>query len=289
MTASHARLERRLLARIRRLNRAFHLLEPGDHVLVACSGGKDSWALLFLLRAYRRHLPFSFELTAVTVDQGHPGFDAGALADAFAAHGFAHRIVFQDTLSVVRAKIPEGATTCPLCSRLRRGILYRVAGEIGATKIALGHHADDAIETLLMNQFFAGQIKAMPPRLVSDDGRHVVIRPLAWAFEREVAAYAAGLAVPIVPCDLCGSQPDHRRTFVRRLLDELERDAPSIRRSLLASLAHPVPTHLHLPAGGDEPPARAAQPTAPEVPDVATEAVVPRPPPGPADPAPRRP
>ncbi len=271
MTAPSAeRLEARLLGRVRRLNRAFALVEPDDRILVACSGGKDSWALLFLLRRYLRRLPFDVSLVAVTVDQGHPGFPAEAIARAFARHGFEHRIVRQDTLSVVRATLPEGATTCPLCSRLRRGILYRVAGEIGATKIALGHHADDAIQTLLLNQIFAGQIKAMPPRLRSDDGRNVVIRPLLWAFEAEVAAYARTLDVPIVPCNVCGSQPDHRRAWVSRLVDRLEAEAPGARRSLLAALAHVVPSHLHVPMDAPVgPPA-----PAPALPDVAADALV---------------
>lgn len=264
--ASAPTLERRLVGQIRRLNRAFDLIEPGDRILVACSGGKDSWALAFLLRTYVRRLPFAVDLVAVTVDQGHPGFPADALAEAFARHGFAHHVVYQDTLSVVREKLPPGATTCPLCSRLRRGILHRVAERLGANKIALGHHGDDAIETLLLNQFFAGRIKAMPPKLPARNGHPAVVRPLLWALGEDVAAYARTLDVPIAPCNVCGSQPDQRRIWLRRLLDDLSREVPDARRSLLASLAHVDLAHLHLrdaqaaPAGSADETAHATLP-----------------------------
>ena len=265
--ASELPIERRLLRRISRLNRAFDLIEPDDRVLVACSGGKDSWALLHLLRAYRDVVPFEFSLVAVNLDQGHPGFPAHVLREHFEAEGFDYRMVAQDTYSVVREKVTPGKTTCSLCSRLRRGVLYRVASDLGAHKIALGHHADDAIETLLLNLLFAGSIKSMPPRLRSDDGRHTVIRPLAWCFEADVAAYARARAFPIVPCDLCGSQPDAKRQQVKALVASLEAAHPGIRRSLLASLGNPIPSHLFLRSDGSgEAPAQG--PSEPPGPDV---------------------
>ena len=238
------RQERDLLRRVARLNRAFDLIGPDDHVLVACSGGKDSWALLHLLRAYEKLVPFSFTVVAVTVDQGHPGFPAHRIRDHFNEHGFEHRIIYQDTYRVVLEKTPPGKTTCFLCSRLRRGILYRVADELGASKIALGHHREDVIETLLLNLMYAGQIKAMPPRLRSDDGRHLVIRPLAHCAEADLAAYAQAKNVPIVPCNLCGTQENSRRRQVRELLAGLEASNPDLRRSLLAAVGNVVPSHL---------------------------------------------
>ncbi len=253
--AAASALERRLLRRISRLNRAFDLIAPGDRIMVACSGGKDSWALLHLLRAYRAVVPFEFSLVAVNLDQGHPGFPAHVLRAHFEREGFEHRMVHQDTYSVVQDKVAPGKTTCALCSRLRRGVLYRVAHEIGADKIALGHHADDAIETLLLNLLFAGTLKSMPPRLRSDDGRHVVIRPLAWCFEADIAAYAAARAFPIVPCDLCGSQPDAKRQQVKALVARLDAEHPGARRSLLASLGNPVLSHLFVAGGAPRQPA----------------------------------
>ncbi len=242
-----SRLERKLLRRVSRLNRSFDLIRRDDRVMVACSGGKDSWALLHLLRAYQSMVPFSFEIVAMNLDQGQPGFPAGVLRAHFERHGFEHHMVFQDTYSVVRDKVPAGKTSCSLCSRLRRGILYRVAEELRATKVALGHHRDDIIETLLLNLFFAGQIKAMPPRLRSDDGRHVLIRPLATCGEADLAAYTRQRQAPIVPCDLCGSQENLQRKQMKGLLAQLEQKNPRIRESLLAALANPVPSHLFRP------------------------------------------
>jgi len=238
------RLEKRLLDAVARASSDFSLLEPDDRVLVAMSGGKDSHALLYLLREIQRRAPFPFSLIAVNVDQGHPGFPKELLPRYFEAQGQEYRIVEEDTYSIVKSKIPEGKTFCSLCSRLRRGILYTVASELGATKIALGHHRDDIIETLLLNLFYSGQMKAMPPRLRSDDGRHVVIRPLAYASEAELSEFAALKAFPIIPCDLCGSQENLQRKQVKRLLDELDAKNPHVRNNVFAALGNVRPTHL---------------------------------------------
>jgi tRNA 2-thiocytidine biosynthesis protein TtcA len=237
-------LERRLLRQMSRLNRRFSLIEPGDKIMVAISGGKDSWAMLHLLRAYERMLPFSYELVAVNLDQGHPGFPVERLREHLEAHGFAHRLVARDTHAVVKANTKAGKAYCSLCSRLRRGILYEVAVELGATKIALGHHRDDVIETLLLNLFYAGQLKAMPAKLRSDDGRNVIIRPLASCAEAEIARFVELRGFPVVPCDLCGSQPKLKRAQVKALLAKLETDNPLLRKNLIAAVANVKPSHL---------------------------------------------
>jgi tRNA 2-thiocytidine biosynthesis protein TtcA len=239
-----ARLEQRLLSQVARASADFALLEPGDRVLVAVSGGKDSHALLYLLREIARRAPFEFSLVAVNVDQGHPGFPEQLLPEYFRREGYDFEIVREDTYSIVKEKVPAGKTTCSLCSRLRRGILYTTASRLGATKIALGHHRDDVIETLLLNLFFSGQTKAMPPRLRSDDGRHVVIRPLVYAAEADLAAFAEEQRFPIIPCDLCGSQEQLQRKRVKALLASLEAENPNVRRNLLAALGNVRPTHL---------------------------------------------
>jgi tRNA 2-thiocytidine biosynthesis protein TtcA len=239
-----AELEQALLRRIGRADQRFGMLEGGDRVMVAISGGKDSWALLHLLRAYRRRVPFDFEIIAVNLDQGHPGFPVDVLREHLERERFAYRIVHKDTYAVVKREIPEGKAYCSLCSRLRRGILYNTAVELGATKIALGHHRDDLIETLLLNQFFAGQLKSMAPVLRSDDRRNTIIRPLALCAEADIAAYAAERRFPIVPCDLCGSQENLRRQQVRDLLNQLEATIPGVRGSLLAAAGNIKPSHL---------------------------------------------
>jgi tRNA 2-thiocytidine biosynthesis protein TtcA len=238
------RLEHRLLGQMARASADFGLLEPHDRVMVAVSGGKDSHALLYLLRALSRKTPFPFSIIAVNVDQGHPGFPKELLPAYFEREGYEYRILSEDTYSIVKEKVPEGKTFCSLCSRLRRGILYTAAAEMGATKIALGHHRDDVIETLMLNLFYSGQLKAMPPRLRSDDGRNVVIRPLAYSEEQDIAAFSSEKGFPIIPCDLCGSQENLQRKRVKALLTELERENPDIRRSLFASLGNVRPTHL---------------------------------------------
>lgn len=238
------RLEKRLLDDVARASADFALLEPNDRVMVAVSGGKDSYALLYLLRKIQQRAPFDFSIVAVNVDQGHPGFPKETLPQYLEAEGFEYRIVEEDTYSVVKAKVPAGKTYCSLCSRLRRGILYTVASELSATKIALGHHRDDVIETLLLNLFYSGQLKAMPPRLRSDDGRHVVIRPLVYASEADLAAFADRKAFPIIPCDLCGSQERLQRKQIKNLLADLETKNPDVRRSLLAALGNVRPSHL---------------------------------------------
>jgi tRNA 2-thiocytidine biosynthesis protein TtcA len=239
-----SRLEHRLLTHVARASADFGLLEPDDRVLVAVSGGKDSHALLYLLRELARRTPFRFSLFALNVDQGHPGFPKRVLPDYFEREGYDYRVIEEDTYSVVKEKVPEGKTTCSLCSRLRRGILYTAASEMGATKIALGHHRDDVIETLLLNLFYSGQLKAMPPRLRSDDGRNVVIRPLVYASEADLGAFADDKSFPIIPCDLCGSQENLKRKSIKELIASLEAENPDVRRSLFAALANVRPTHL---------------------------------------------
>ena len=222
----------------------FGLIEAGDRVMVCLSGGKDSYGLLDLLLTLRDRAPLSFEIVAVNLDQKQPGFPADVLPRYLTARGVAFRIAEQDTYSVVKRVIPEGATMCSLCSRLRRGVLYRVATEIGATKIALGHHRDDLMATFFLNLFFGGKLKTMPPKLVSDDGRHVVIRPLVYVRERDLARYADAMAFPLIPCTLCGSQENLQRKQVTAMLREWERKFPGRLESIFNALANVVPTHL---------------------------------------------
>jgi tRNA 2-thiocytidine biosynthesis protein TtcA len=239
------RLEKRLLAEVARASHDFKLIEPGDRVMVAVSGGKDSHALLYLLREIQKRAPFDFSLFALNVDQGHPGFPQRVLPDYFEREGYEYKIVQEDTYSVVKQKIPEGKTFCSLCSRLRRGILYTQAVELGATKIALGHHRDDVIETLLLNLLYSGQLKAMPARLRSDDGRNVVIRPLVYLSEAELQEFADAKAFPIIPCDLCGSQENLQRKQIKNLLNELDAKNPLVRKNVFAALGNVRLSHLY--------------------------------------------
>lgn len=239
-----ARLEKRLLRATAEAISDFSLVEDGDRIMVAVSGGKDSFTLLHLLMRLRERAPIDFDLVAVNLDQGQPGFPAHVLEAHFRSVGVPYRMIARDTYSVVRRLVPEGKTTCSVCSRLRRGVLYGAAAEMGCTKIALGHHRDDLVETLLLNALYSGSLKAMPARLHSKDGRNVVVRPLCYAAEEDIAAFAAAMRFPIVPCDLCGSQPNLRRKRVKALLAELSREHPAVKGNLLHALSHVVPSHL---------------------------------------------
>ncbi len=238
------RLAKRLQDLVGRASRDFRLLEPGDRVLCGLSGGKDSYAMIWLLRELQRRTPFDFELVAVNLDQGHPGFPQHVIRDWCEAEGFEYRMLHRDTYSVVLDKVPEGKTYCSLCSRLRRGILYDAAVDLGCTKIALGHHRDDVIETLLLNLLFAGQLKAMAPRLTSDDGRNVVIRPLVYCDEAEIARFAQEQAFPVVPCDLCGSQENLQRQQIKRMIAEWSERHPRVKGSMLAAIGNVRASHL---------------------------------------------
>jgi tRNA 2-thiocytidine biosynthesis protein TtcA len=244
MSCDEAKLEKSLLGHVGRAIADFGLIEEGDRILVGVSGGKDSHTLLHLLSKLRERAPVRFELLAVTLDQGHPGFPAHVLETYFQKEGYDYRILREDTYRVVLEKTPPGKTQCAVCSRLRRGILYSAAVELGCNKIALGHHRDDMVETLLLNLFFAGVLSTMPPLLHSDDGRNTVIRPLAYAPETEIAAYAQLRGFPIIPCDLCGSQENLQRKRMKRLLDEMEREHPHIRASVLSAVGNVRPSHL---------------------------------------------
>jgi tRNA 2-thiocytidine biosynthesis protein TtcA len=237
-------LEKRLAREMGRCIADYALIEPGDRVMVAISGGKDSYTLLHLLERARQRAPVPFEIIAVHLDQGQPGYDGAPLEAWLREQGYEHQIVRKDTYQVVTRVIPEGGTYCSMCSRLRRGILYNAAENLGCTKIALGHHRDDAIETLMLNLMFNGSLSAMPAKLVSDDGRNVVIRPLLYSSERDIAAYSAQLDFPIIPCNLCGSQENLWRQQVKDMLDDIEKRAPQVRQSMLAALKNVRSSHL---------------------------------------------
>jgi len=244
VTQSAAAIERQLAHEMGRCIADFDLVEEGDRIMVAVSGGKDSYALLHLLERARRRAPVSFELIAVHLDQGHPGYDGNPLERWLDDQGYAYRILRKDTYTLVTETIVEGKTYCSMCSRLRRGILYNAAVDLGCTKIAPGHHRDDAIETLMLNLMFNGALSAMPAKLRSDDGRNTVIRPLLYSAERDIAKLASERDFPILPCDLCGSQENLWRQQVKRLLDELEERAPRVRQSMLAALKNVHRSHL---------------------------------------------
>jgi tRNA 2-thiocytidine biosynthesis protein TtcA len=238
------RLEKSLLGHLGRAIGDFGLISEGDRVMVAVSGGKDSYTMLHLLGQAQKRSPVKFSLIAVNLDQGHPGFPGHLLEGWLKENGFEYRMLKEDTYSIVLEKLEPGKTQCSLCSRLRRGILYNAAVDMGCNKIALGHHRDDLIHTLLLNMFFAGSMGSMPPLLHSDDGRNTVIRPLCYAPESEIAQFAELKKFPIIPCDLCGSQENLQRKRVKRLVDELGKDIPNLRGSILGAMGNIKTTHL---------------------------------------------
>lgn len=238
------RLQARLRGEAGKAIEDFAMIAPGDRVMVCVSGGKDSYTLLDILRSLQRSAPVDFELIAVNLDQKQPGFPAHVLPEYLAGLGVPFHIIEQDTYSVVKRVVPEGRTMCGLCSRLRRGALYRFAAENRITKIALGHHRDDIVETLFLNLFFGGRLKAMAPKLLSEDGRHVVIRPLAYVAERDIERYARGRDFPIIPCKLCGSQDNLQRNAIKKMLGDWEREWPGRTESIFSALRHLEPDTL---------------------------------------------
>jgi len=244
LSSNLQRLKKRLESNVGKAIADYNMIEHGDTVLVCISGGKDSYTLLSTLMALRQRAPVDFRLIAMNLDQKQPGFPAEVLPAYLAKIGVEHRIVEQDTYSIVKDKIPEGKTTCSLCSRLRRGIIYRTAKELGANKIALGHHRDDMVHTLFLNLFFGGKLKAMPPKLVTDDGAHVVIRPLAYCAESDIARFARGMDYPIIPCNLCGSQDNMQRQKIREMMADWDRRYPGRTEAVFSALQNVVPSHL---------------------------------------------
>ncbi|MBJ7502576.1 MAG: tRNA 2-thiocytidine(32) synthetase TtcA [Polynucleobacter sp.] len=238
------KLEKKLCRLVGQAIGDFKMIAEGDKVMVCVSGGKDSYAMLDILLKLKERAPIPFDIIAVNLDQRQPNFPAEVLPNYLTSLVVPFHIESQDTYSIVKRVIPEGKTTCGLCSRLRRGILYRVASELGATKIALGHHRDDILETFLLNVFYAGKLKAMPPKLRSDDGQHIVIRPLAYVPERLLERYASVMQFPIIPCDLCGSQPNLQRGAMKQMLRDWEKKNPGRVESLFRALHQIVPSHL---------------------------------------------
>ena len=243
-THEAARLAKRLRHAVGRAIADYNLVEDGDRVMVCLSGGKDSYGLLDILLKLQARAPIRFELVAVNLDQKQPGFPAEVLPNYLQTLGIEHHIETQDTYSIVKAKIPEGKTTCSLCSRLRRGILYRVARELRCNKIALGHHRDDMLQTFFLNMFFGGKLKGMPPKLTSDNGEFIVIRPLAYVDERDLVAWAEHKRFPIIPCNLCGSQENLQRQQVGEMLRQWQRQHPGRIESMFTALQNVVPSHL---------------------------------------------
>jgi tRNA 2-thiocytidine biosynthesis protein TtcA len=238
------KLSKRLHRQVGQAIADFNMIEAGDKVMVCLSGGKDSYAMLDVLLSLRERAPIDFELIAVNLDQKQPGFPEHVLPEYLRSRGVPFHIEAQDTYSIVKRLVPEGKTMCSLCSRLRRGILYRVAGELGATKIALGHHRDDMVVTLLMNMFFGSRMKGMPPKLVSDDGKNVVIRPLAYVAETDLERWAEHRQFPIIPCTLCGSQTTLQRVQVKKMIREWERQHPGRIDNMFTAMGNIVPSHM---------------------------------------------
>jgi tRNA 2-thiocytidine biosynthesis protein TtcA len=244
LSLSVAAIQKKLRRQTGKAIEDFQMIREGDRVMVCVSGGADSHTLLDTLLYLQRVAPVRFELIAVNLDQKQPGFPSDVLPNYLETLGVPYRIVEQDTYSVVKDKIPEGKTTCSLCSRLRRAILYKTAKEVGATRVALGHHRDDILQTFLLNLFYGGQLKAMPPRLLSDDEQHVVIRPLAYCSEDDIKKYAKARKFPIIPCDLCGSQPNLKRQAMKALINSWEKEDPLRIRSMFTAMTNVTPSHL---------------------------------------------
>jgi tRNA 2-thiocytidine biosynthesis protein TtcA len=250
-SATFKRLQARIRGLVGKAIDDYSMIADGDRVMVCLSGGKDSYTLLDVLLSLQRSAPVKFELVAVNLDQKQPGFPAHVLPEYLSGLGVPYEVLEQDTYSVVKRVVPEGRTMCGLCSRLRRGRLYRYAAENGITKIALGHHRDDIVETLFLNLFFGGRMKAMPPKLLSEDGRHVVIRPLAYVPEREIDRYARARQFPIIPCKLCGSQENLQRVQVKKMLAEWEREYPGRTETIFSAMRNVSASHLADPGAFD--------------------------------------
>lgn len=243
-TYSFNKLQKRIRRETGKAIIDFNMIEDGDKVMICLSGGKDSYTLLDVLMYFQRIAPIQFSVVAVNLDQKQPGFPEHVLPEYLQALGVDYQIIEEDTYSIVKEKIPEGKTTCSLCSRLRRGVLYRTANELGATKIALGHHRDDMLETMFLNMFYGGKLKSMPPKLRSDNGEHIVIRPLAYCHESDIAKYASSLSFPIIPCNLCGSQENLQRKNIKSMLQDWQKRFPGRVESMFRAMQNIVPSHM---------------------------------------------
>lgn len=238
------KLQKRLRRNVGEAIADFNMIEEGDRIMVCLSGGKDSYTMLEILRNLQKSAPVNFSLIAVNLDQKQPGFPEHILPDYLESQGVPYKIVEENTYAIVKDKIPEGKTTCSLCSRLRRGILYRTATELGATKIALGHHRDDILQTLFLNMFYGGKLKGMPPKLISDDGKHIVIRPLAYCREKDIERFAIAKSFPIIPCNLCGSQPNLQRQVIAEMLRDWDKRYPGRIETMFSAMQNVVSSHL---------------------------------------------